>query len=1576
MTFLAAGAHNCQSSQELLDNTAESPLPDGGGLVVEANTILGNSALGAICSNVAATFLNEDKCILSTSPHTCAVGSTSYQNQVGGPQYLVPLNDTTIRVLYNESGSGKVGTLYLYAVDKLRIEDDKLAPPPCQRNAKSRWVKVDCLNSTNGSATNSTDQSATNSAVESATQIFFGSLISAALTTDKNPNVLDVTNKIFTCPTADQAVVGFTVAEPTGQCWRNVHPDHLTVYDFTPWTRSHPGNSQFRNPIKEFAEAGMSRLSFPSWHEMDRWQANKARFRQIGRLGDMFNYYLIPATYRTPGFNVAVGFVVQLATTSRVSNENVTTDSSGTLVCGSPNEIANDPTLGGSEDRGAFNVWTQYLLTSYIQSLGTQKKNVWTQIALEAKDQLRQRVAWALAQILVISPTDITRGDSFTELFLVYYDIFVRNAFGNYRDVVKEVAYSPVIADMLTYYQSRSTAFEFSADGTTKFADENFAREVMQLFTTGLYKLRSDGTKILDSKGGTIPVYTNDVILEYARVWTGFTGQRARGNNEGDSNRVDPMQINEDWRDRFPKMGLDRKYIGDGLPLCTDLPSKHFLAKGATYKLRGRTPTPLAQRDPVGWAKDPKFQRFKLEPNGPNSLFGSLCGEAPDGSCQYAPRVVLGENIPCSAKECLVDTVRTVEVADGIFYEYIRPPCVYQAFYSNAKLVPRSNSNSGTVCADPRTEVATTSCLQGRSWNVTFWGERSTFATASQKCNAKLCTLQTPPSCTNPNFGSICSGNDRYWTNTDCTLYVKIDGTGNAAIVHQPQGVTAGKIDALVRPDTKTFFRVDWSDASIVSNIIGNCPSVSGCSATIDGMCMCKVSVSETQVFVDGDNPSRDQVLNSLRVGAFDPSARSTSYIATNMGEVTWYSATGGLTSDSVFAVIDDTGMKQLRKNVKLTVSIVGANLSFRNPVHFISLADPEPRDAQYETDAALDHYFYHSNTAPFVATRLAQRFGISNPSPGYMERIVAAFRGGSYSFSDGSSTITYGNGKYGDLAATIACILLDREARSVVLDADPVHGSAKEPLLKVIGLMRSLQFKLFDNAPFAEFSSDTSSAIGQMAHQIPSVFSFFLPGNRPPGVIAEASLVSPEFQVATGPRLINLLNGLLAMIKYGFGACYGGLGSGLGGSQCATVQAGKYEKSLGRLTYTPSSGSAENVANELATLMTAGRLSAASRQTIQQVFQAETNQALAIIKAQSLIVTSPEFHATNIVRRTGSERPSPTSPQASNKGYKAVVYVLLSGGADSYNMLVPHTCSSTNKSGQTLREQYTAERTTVAFTDAERTRIIDAIGQPCEQFAVHQNLEIVERLYKGGDLAFFANAGVLNNPVTKANYIKVTKTTLFDHNSMQREAQRIDPFDRVPASGILGRTCDVLATKGFNPIPITVEDITIATAGKPGIAIAPLSVSSTGTGTFNPKPKKETFDPLQIMRGLNGASQLQSSIYGETWSNGFFQALYDADTVRDDLSKVKLTQTWDSGAYSRRLQTVASLISAHIYRGTDRDVLFVDLSGWDHHAVSARFVDFIARLPAFSSSYLGLGGQRESGSQLCRAQQGVNILP
>ena len=142
----------------------------------------------------------------------------------------------------------------------------------------------------------------------------------------------------------------------------------------------------------------------------------------------------------------------------------------------------------------------------------------------------------------------------------------------------------------------------------------------------------------------------------------------------------------------------------------------------------------------------------------------------------------------------------------------------------------------------------------------------------------------------------------------------------------------------------------------------------------------------------------------------------------------------------------------------------------------------------------------YHENTAPFVAIRFAQRFGISNPSPRYVEVMSTAFREGR--FEDSVTNYSYGSGSYGDLGAMTAAMLLDREARSVVLDADPAHGSLMEPFLKVIRLMKSLEFAANPRDHFPGFSDDLYDMIGQGPYQIPNVFSFFLPEFQPRGML------------------------------------------------------------------------------------------------------------------------------------------------------------------------------------------------------------------------------------------------------------------------------------------------------------------------------------------------------------------------------------------------------------------------------------------------------------------------------------------
>ena len=110
------------------------------------------------------------------------------------------------------------------------------------------------------------------------------------------------------------------------------------------------------------------------------------------------------------------------------------------------------------------------------------------------------------------------------------------------------------MADMLTFLGMKSTAATWEEDGVLSFADENFAREVLQLFTTGLFRLEQGGTQI----EGAASVYSNDDIEEYARAWTGFISQHKRGNTEVQrKNTIDPMQIVPEWRDRLPKYGLD-----------------------------------------------------------------------------------------------------------------------------------------------------------------------------------------------------------------------------------------------------------------------------------------------------------------------------------------------------------------------------------------------------------------------------------------------------------------------------------------------------------------------------------------------------------------------------------------------------------------------------------------------------------------------------------------------------------------------------------------------------------------------------------------------------------------------------------------------------------------------------------------------------------------------------------------------------------------------------------------------------------------------------------------------------------
>ncbi len=159
--------------------------------------------------------------------------------------------------------------------------------------------------------------------------------------------------------------------------------------------------------------------------------------------------------------------------------------------------------------------------------------------AIGGPDQLRQRVAFALSQICVVSRRDPNLTDMPMAL-TDYYDIFVRNAFGNYRDVLREVAFHPVMGRYLSHIGNQKARPEIN-----QYPDENFAREVQQLFSIGLWELNSDGTRKLDVNGQPIATYGNAQITEFARVFTGlwFGGQPWGSGGGNDEDNSVPMQM-------------------------------------------------------------------------------------------------------------------------------------------------------------------------------------------------------------------------------------------------------------------------------------------------------------------------------------------------------------------------------------------------------------------------------------------------------------------------------------------------------------------------------------------------------------------------------------------------------------------------------------------------------------------------------------------------------------------------------------------------------------------------------------------------------------------------------------------------------------------------------------------------------------------------------------------------------------------------------------------------------------------------------------------------------------------------
>ena len=142
----------------------------------------------------------------------------------------------------------------------------------------------------------------------------------------------------------------------------------------------------------------------------------------------------------------------------------------------------------------------------------------WFQAAMTQPDQLRHRVALALSEIFVISRESVFDDNPYA--FAKYYDMLLEHAYGNYRSLIDSITYSPSMAVYLTFMNNPATD---TLNGNNIFPDQNYAREIMQLFSIGLFQLNVDGTEIVDSTGSPIPTYTNADIEGLSGIFTGLT---------------------------------------------------------------------------------------------------------------------------------------------------------------------------------------------------------------------------------------------------------------------------------------------------------------------------------------------------------------------------------------------------------------------------------------------------------------------------------------------------------------------------------------------------------------------------------------------------------------------------------------------------------------------------------------------------------------------------------------------------------------------------------------------------------------------------------------------------------------------------------------------------------------------------------------------------------------------------------------------------------------------------------------------------------------------------------------------
>ena len=528
--------------------------------------------------------------------------------------------------------------------------------------------------------------------------------------------------------------------------------------------------------------------------------------------------------------------------------------------------------------------------------------------------------------------------------------------------------------------------------------------------------------------------------------------------------------------------------------------------------------------------------------------------------------------------------------------------------------VGRAQTNYKKVCSTP---------------NQTF-PALSNYTDASG--TGRLCSRTRRPCNANPGSGQGCRENivseipyaTYYWTEEPCRVQAQVHIDGRVALVH-PGSMGIDAMASRMQPNSENWFRVDWLNGLYPAASKGCASSCTVHARSGGDTCLCDTQILTAAPFTDTSVvPTQAQIEQALFIGAAPPehfagsttvySECTSAACAAASPDVKVY--TVGTPSSPVFdmdtifeIVVNRTALNASGSRVRRLinkvsrVSLAAGVYSFRNPPQFMTLFDGTQRDAQYETDALLEHLFYHPNVGPFLAIRIIQHLVSSNPSPRYVTAAVTAFRTGVH----GGRTYS---GAYGDIGAMTAAIVLDREARSLVLTADPTHGHIREPMVKLLHLMRAMEYLPNGKPLGVELITNLVKRIGQAPYRAPSVFNFYQPEYVPFGPMQHIGLVAPEAQLGVLPYLLGFYDGVSSMLFDGLSSCEGGFfqtscNTAVHPYPSAWANKDYAQSNAGYLAWTPSDASTSaSVVAELDVLFTAGRLDEHAKAVITDEFE------------------------------------------------------------------------------------------------------------------------------------------------------------------------------------------------------------------------------------------------------------------------------------------------------------------------------------------------------------------------------------